>query len=140
MLLHFQHSIVNYSRNMAVEAVCVLMGEQGSGTVNFKQEGDTCTITGKLTSLKDGKHGFHIHEYGDHTSGCTSTGGHFNPDGSDHGAPTDPVGKRHYGDLGNITVKNGVAEINITDKLVTLTGKRCAYAVCVCCKFLRGRP
>ena len=108
---------------MTVEAVCVLVGEQGSGTVKFSQEGDVCTITGKLTNLKPGKHGFHIHQYGDHTSGCTSTGSHWNPDGSDHGAPTDSNGKRHYGDLGNVTVgSDGVAEINITDKLVTLTG------------------
>ena len=108
---------------MAIEAVCVLIGNEGSGTINFHQEGDTCTLTGKLTNLKPGKHGFHIHEFGDHTSGCTSTGGHFNPDGSDHGSPTDEVGKRHYGDLGNVTVgEDGVANVNITDKLVTLSG------------------
>ena len=108
---------------MAIEAVCVLFGDQGNGTVNFKQEGDVCTITGVLNDLKPGKHGFHIHQYGDHTNGCTSTGGHFNPEGSDHGAPTDARTSRHFGDLGNVTVgEDGKANINITDKLVTLTG------------------
>ena len=108
---------------MAIEAVCVMLGNEGSGTINFTQNGDVCTITGQLTNLKPGKHGFHIHEYGDHTSGCTSTGGHFNPQKVEHGAPTDPETKRHFGDLGNVTVgDDGIANVNITDKLVTLTG------------------
>ncbi|XP_076815711.1 superoxide dismutase [Cu-Zn]-like [Clavelina lepadiformis] len=110
---------------MVIQAVCVLVGATGSGTVTFTQPsaGEPVTITGTLTKLKPGKHGFHIHEYGDHTSGCTSTGGHFNPQNVDHGAPTDPDTKRHYGDLGNVIAdKFGKAEVNITDSLVTLTG------------------
>ena len=108
-----------------IEAVCVLIGNEGSGTIKFSQEGEgqPCTVTGSLSNLKPGKHGFHIHEFGDHTSGCTSTGGHYNPNGVPHGSPTDPHTSRHFGDLGNVTADaNGVAEVNITDKLVSLTG------------------
>ena len=108
---------------MVVEAVCVMVGKEGFGTVKFRQESDgqPCTITGKLTNLKPGKHGFHIHQFGDQTNGCTSTGGHFNPEGKEHGGPTDT--NRHYGDLGNVEVGNdGVIDINITDSFVSLTG------------------
>ncbi|KAL0107900.1 hypothetical protein PUN28_014874 [Cardiocondyla obscurior] len=38
------------------------------------------TITGKIYGLSEGSHGFHVHEKGDLTMGCTSAGGHFNPD------------------------------------------------------------
>ena len=110
---------------MVIEAVCVLLGDEGSGTVKFSQtgEGQPCTITGSLSNLKPGKHGFHIHQFGDHTNGCTSTGGHYNPLGVDHGGPTDPDTSRHFGDLGNVIADaNGVAEVNITDTLVSLIG------------------
>uniref|UniRef100_A3QQY1 Superoxide dismutase [Cu-Zn] n=1 Tax=Azumapecten farreri TaxID=106299 RepID=A3QQY1_AZUFA len=107
---------------MSVTAVCVLKGDAAvTGTVNFKQEGDTVHLTGQITGLTPGKHGFHVHQYGDNTNGCTSAGAHFNPSGKTHGAPGDE--ERHYGDLGNVTADgNGVAKIDIKDKLVTLTG------------------
>uniref|UniRef100_E1CPU9 Superoxide dismutase [Cu-Zn] n=1 Tax=Polyandrocarpa misakiensis TaxID=7723 RepID=E1CPU9_POLMI len=108
---------------MTTKAVCVLVGS-APGTISFVQNGGTCEISGKVSGLTPGNHGFHIHQYGDRTSGCTSTGGHWNPTGADHGAPTDASDKRHYGDLGNITAdENGVANIQMTDKLVTLTGE-----------------
>ena len=34
-------------------------------------------------------HGFHVHSSSDMSNGCTSTGGHFNPFGKNHGAPSD---------------------------------------------------
>lgn len=38
-----------------------------------------------------------------------------------HGAPTDAI--RHVGDLGNIDANNeGVATINISDKIISLSG------------------
>ncbi|XP_033215059.1 superoxide dismutase [Cu-Zn] [Belonocnema kinseyi] len=107
---------------MAVKAVCVLQGEV-KGTLFFEQTKDSepVKVTGEITGLKKGLHGFHIHEFGDNTNGCTSAGPHFNPSGKEHGGPTDDV--RHVGDLGNVEAgDNGVAKVNITDKQIQLKG------------------
>ncbi|XVF42539.1 hypothetical protein PTKIN_Ptkin01aG0371600 [Pterospermum kingtungense] len=86
-----------------VKAVAVLTSSEGvSGTVFFAQEADgPTTVTGNISGLKPGLHGFHVHALGDTTNGCMSTGPHFNPAGKEHGAPEDE--NRHAGDLGNVT-------------------------------------
>src|SRR5262249_11745657 len=92
-----------------------------SGVVYFEQKGDIVEITGKVTGLKAGKHGFHVHEFGDCTDPKCS-GGHFNPTGMPHGGPDDE--KRHAGDLGNIVAnEDGVATINMKDRVIRLSGK-----------------
>ncbi|KAK3749574.1 hypothetical protein QZH41_019726, partial [Actinostola sp. cb2023] len=84
--------------------------------------GDKCKITGQVTGLKEGKHGFHVHEYGDYSAGCTSAGSHFNPFKKEHGGPADA--NRHVGDLGNIAAgASGIVDVNMTDAQVTLLGE-----------------
>ncbi|CAA3006202.1 superoxide dismutase [Cu-Zn] [Olea europaea subsp. europaea] len=106
-----------------VKAVAVLSSSEGvSGTVYFAQEGDApTTVTGNLSGLKPGLHGFHVHALGDTTNGCMSTGPHFNPAGKEHGAPEDGI--RHAGDLGNVKVgEDGTATFTITDNQIPLSG------------------
>ncbi|KAG8036140.1 hypothetical protein G9C98_004720 [Cotesia typhae] len=94
-----------------------------TGNLKFVQSNPTgpVTITGTINGLTPGKHGFHVHEKGDLTNNCTTTGGHFNPTSQAHGAPTDTI--RHIGDLGNIeATAQGVATVNIVDKMISLSG------------------
>jgi len=108
---------------MSVKAVCVLKGDgETKGTINFEQTGAEVTVKGVIEGLTDGNHGFHIHEFGDNTNGCTSAGGHFNPHGKQHGGPTDE--DRHVGDLGNVVAADGKANVEIKDKQISLTGQQ----------------
>ncbi|XWS52967.1 hypothetical protein CRYUN_Cryun11dG0117400 [Craigia yunnanensis] len=92
------------------KAVAVLKGDSKvEGVVTLTQEDDgPTTVNVRLTGLTPGLHGFHLHEYGDTTNGCMSTGAHFNPKKMTHGAPEDEV--RHAGDLGNIIANADVAK------------------------------
>ncbi|CAN1252869.1 Superoxide dismutase [Cu-Zn], chloroplastic [Linum perenne] len=107
----------------AKKAVAVLKGTSAvEGVVTLTQEDDgPTTVNVRITGLTPGPHGFHLHEYGDTTNGCISTGPHFNPNKLTHGAPEDEI--RHAGDLGNIVANaDGVAEATIVDKQIPLTG------------------
>ncbi|KAF9202131.1 hypothetical protein BGZ49_007668 [Haplosporangium sp. Z 27] len=77
---------------MTVKAVCVFRSNEKNvtGTIHFTQESESAPVHVKaeLAGLPQGLHGFHIHEFGDNTNGCTSAGAHFNPHGLTHGAPT----------------------------------------------------
>ena len=79
-------------------------------------------IVAKVDGLTPGKHGFHIHEYGDCSApDGASAGGRFNPTHKKHGAP-DAL-ERHVGDLGNIYAdEKGHGEYERVDSVVSLTG------------------
>jgi len=106
-----------------IVAVCNLEhSDTVTGTILFIQRGDSPTlIKGTINGLQPGKHGFHIHEYGDLSKGCESAGAHYNPDGVDHG----DLEQGHVGDLGNIEANDqGIANFSIVSKRVDLTGDR----------------
>lgn len=105
--------------------VAVLRGDANvSGVVHFEQsaESEPTTISWEITGNDpNALRGFHVHQFGDNTNGCTSAGPHFNPFGKTHGAPEDD--ERHVGDLGNITTDaTGVAKGSKQDLLVKLIG------------------
>lgn len=108
------------------EAICVLHPTEGNevtGTVTFTKSGNGVKVIADVEGLTPGKHGFHIHEYGDCSApDGTSAGGHFNPEGVDHGGPE--ADARHVGDMGNLEAGNdGTAHLEYTDNMIRLTGE-----------------
>jgi Cu-Zn family superoxide dismutase len=108
-----------------LSAVCILYpteGNETTGIVKFTQTSEGIKIVADVKGLTSGKHGFHIHEFGD----CSrldgkSAGGHFNPDNKKHGAPDGS--ERHVGDLGNLEAdKDGKAHYERIDNLISFTG------------------
>jgi Cu-Zn family superoxide dismutase len=117
---HEEYEGTEYSK--AVVVMHPTEGNDVSGVITFTKQGDGVMISGTVEGLEEGKHGFHIHQYGDCSAADgTSAGGHFNPENVEHGGPNDEV--RHVGDLGNIEANaDGVAEINMTDDVIKLNG------------------
>ena len=108
------------------KAIAVLHSSSGSqvmGTVTFTQMGDTVQVIADVTGLTPGKHGFHIHEFGDCSAAdASSAGGHFNPMKKPHGAPDAP--ERHAGDMGNLEADStGKAHLELKDNMLKLSGE-----------------
>ena len=106
-------------------AVCVITPTEGNdvkGIVTFTQTDGGILIVADVEGLSEGKHGFHIHEFGDISkSDGTSAGGHFNPEHKDHAGPEDEV--RHAGDFGNIIADaDGNAHYERVDSLISFQG------------------
>lgn len=122
---HQQQQQFNMPRQTVepINAIALLEGKNVSGIVQFAQMPGTLNtqITGRIMGLEPGEHGFHIHQFGDKRDGCKSMGGHYNPDGNNHGAPSDQF--RHAGDLGNIEAnQDGIADFNFMDIRTSLEG------------------
>ncbi|KAF8507511.1 superoxide dismutase [Hysterangium stoloniferum] len=116
----------DYVRGPVIKrAVAVITGPTVQGTVYFSQDSPkgTVTITGSLKNVApNANRGFHIHELGDATDGCTSSGSHYNPDGKTHGSPQSST--RHTGDLGNVrSNSSGVVALDISDSKISLNGQ-----------------
>ena len=94
-----------------------------TGELRIMQDGPQgpSHVTGRLYGLREGLHGFHVHEKGDTRDGCTSAGAHYNPTNMHHGGKNDD--ERHVGDLGNILANDqGEAHVDIVDSIISLTG------------------
>jgi len=98
-----------------------------SGKVIFTQQASGQTTAEVwIANATPGTHGLHIHEKGDCSApDAASAGGHFNPAGNPHAAPTDKA--RHNGDFGNIEIgADGKGHMTITTDMLTVTdGPNC---------------
>ncbi len=99
-------------------------GNQATGWVLFAPQAGKLHVWGEVLGLTPGQHGFHIHEFGDCSSGDgTSAGGHFTPQKKPHGAPTAGKDLHHAGDLGNITADaTGKAKFDLMVDFLSLHG------------------
>ncbi|MEO7916490.1 MAG: superoxide dismutase family protein [Dokdonella sp.] len=88
-------------------------GSKVSGELMFAPNSAGIHVTGTINGLKAGaKQGFHIHETGDCSApDFKSAGGHFNPDGKDHGNPDSAM--HHAGDMMNLAAsETGTASVD----------------------------
>ena len=103
----------------ATAALEATKGNAAVGKVDFVQKGGKVVVTASVTGLPPGPHGFHIHEKGDCSSGDgMSAGGHFNPLGKPHAAPT--TADRHAGDM-PMLVADASGRATLTTELDVIT-------------------
>lgn len=105
-----------------VTATTVVQNAAGRqlGTVTLTDARDGIAVSGQITGLPPGEHGFHVHAAGRcDPPGFDSAGPHWNPTGKQHGAQN-PAGP-HAGDLGNLNVSaDGVVNVAGTTRGGTL--------------------
>ena len=101
-----------------------------TGSVLLTDTEEGLQIAVNVTNAPPGKHGFHIHTFGLCGEGGKSAGGHFNPDGVEHGELlADGFSAAHAGDLGNLNVgRDGLGSFERTYPGLTLTQGRYAVA------------
>ena len=109
--------------SVPLRAIAVLHPTEGNnvtGTVTFTEVEDGVRVDADIHGLTPGKHGFHVHEFGDcGAPDAISAGGHFNPTNKPHGG-ADAL-ERHVGDMGNIEADaSGVAKLNYLDHKMSL--------------------
>src|SRR6266699_1961202 len=96
-------------------------GNKVSGTVTFTPVTDGVQVHAEIAGLTPGKHGFHVHEFGDCSAAdASSAGAHFNPTNQPHAAPDATA--RHVGDMGNIEADtSGAAKLDYLDHNMSLS-------------------
>lgn len=129
-------SLQNAVAEEPTKAIAVLSAASGSsvsGTVTFTKSGEGVSVLAEVSGLKPGKHGFHVHEFGDCSAkDAASAGGHYNPTNDPHAGHD--AEKRHVGDLGNLEADaSGKARLELKDKVLKLSGDNSiiGYAVIV---------
>jgi Cu-Zn family superoxide dismutase len=107
----------------AIAVVVSTKGNTVNGIVTFAEVESGVHVVAILAGLTPGKHGFHIHEFGDISSADgSSAGGHFNPTAMPHSMPMSD--KRHAGDMGNIDADTtGSAHLDYIDPAMKLSGE-----------------
>jgi Cu-Zn family superoxide dismutase len=96
------------AKSGSTSAVATLRDAAGAtiGTVTLTETNAGILLSGSLSGIGSGTHGIHVHTVGRcDPPGFTSAGGHFNPDGRQHGF-RNPAGS-HVGDLTNLSLPPG---------------------------------
>lgn len=121
-LFGFVWSVCAEAPEHAAAMLTPTQGNSVHGRVSFSREPNGISIKAEFSGLPPGKHGFHIHEYGDCSApDASSAGEHFNPFGKKHGGPHAP--DRHAGDFGNITAaEDGIAEATMSSEIISFEG------------------
>ena len=109
-----------------INAICVLTNTMnnvdGYILLNYNEKSKITEIKINIKNLTPGKHGFHIHKYGDLRGSCESLCEHFNPYNKKHGNIN--RNNSHNGDLGNIIAnRNGICKYTIKTNKLKLKGK-----------------
>jgi superoxide dismutase, Cu-Zn family len=103
-------------------ATAELMNANGQvvGMATLVQRGDVVELEVEASGLEPGPHGIHFHEVGlCEAPGFTTAGGHFNPQGKQHGL--DSPNGAHAGDLPNLTADaSGNASGKVLTERITL--------------------
>ncbi len=120
-----QHGMMGQTQPNITKAVCVLMpkgNDKVHGTITFEAVEGGIKVTADVSGLTPGKHGFHIHEYGDCSApDFTSAGSHLMAPGEVHAGPDDP--NRHIGDMGNLEADaQGNAHLTLMDNKLSFRG------------------
>lgn len=107
---------------VAMATINPTKGNTVNGTVTFTKVDDGIKIVADINGLAPGKHGFHIHEFGDCSDDAAAAGAHFNPTHHKHGSPEDL--DRHVGDLGNLVAdEKGSAHYERIDNIISFDGE-----------------
>lgn len=113
---------IYYTMYRYMKAIAVFQNKLKGSYCTFYQDGQYVNINGHIKGLTPGKHGFHIHTYGDlRSTDCAKCGGHWNPKGKAHGGLHDE--NSHAGDLGNVTAnEEGIAKFHFKTNKFQLFG------------------
>jgi len=92
------------------------------GTITLTETAQGVLLTGELTQLPPGPHGFHVHAVGKCEAPFASAGGHFNPDAKKHGFHD---AGSHAGDLTNLHASaDGKVVADVLAVGLTLSGAK----------------
>lgn len=92
---------------------------KSAGLATLTETPNGVLITATLQNLTVGEHAFHIHETGKCEPDFSAAGGHFAPDGKEHGFGN-PQGY-HAGDMPNIfAASDGVAKVHVFNTRISL--------------------
>ena len=113
----------------AIAVILPTTGNETAGIVTFTAINGRVKVVADISGLTPGKHGFHIHEFGDisDSANAMSTGGHYDPAGTHRHAPVDADRPddlpHHAGDMGNLVADSaGKAHLETTLQGVSLMG------------------